>query len=181
MPLLYIAVIAAAFLLDRVVKIWAAGPLLDAHGGALPLIPGVFQLTYAENRGAAFSMLQGRTDLLVGLTVVICLIGLYFLFFSRRRYPLWPSLALALALGGALGNLYDRLVFGFVIDMFDFCLINFAIFNVADSFVNIGVILLAVWMILFEEKDKRRGDRRWGRSERKDRAHEELSLDGDER
>ena len=52
---------------------------------------------------------------------------------------------------------------------------------IADSFVNIGVILLAVWMIFFEEKDKRRGDRRWGRSERKDRAHEELSLDGDER
>ena len=97
MPILYIAVMAVAFLLDRVVKNWAAGPLVDVHGGVLPLIPGVFQFTYAENRGAAFSILQGRTWLLIVLTAVICLVGLYFLFFSRRRLPaesvlsgLWP-------------------------------------------------------------------------------------------
>lgn len=123
----------------------------------------MFQFTYAENRGAAFSILQGRTWLLIVLTAVICLVGLYFLFFSRRRLPVFPSIAIALALGGALGNLYDRVVLGYVIDMFDFCLINFAVFNVADSFVNIGVVMLAIWMVFFEEKDKRRGDFRWGK------------------
>ena len=138
MPILYIAVMAVAFLLDRVVKNWAAGPLVDVHGGVLPLIPG----------------------------------------------------AIALALGGALGNLYDRVVLGYVIDMFDFCLINFAVFNVADSFVNIGVVMLAIWMVFFEEKDKRRGDFRWGRplpqvqaeerNEESEETHEELAMDRDE-
>lgn len=190
MPILYIAVMAVAFLLDRVVKNWAAGPLVDVHGGVLPLIPGVFQFTYAENRGAAFSILQGRTWLLIVLTAVICLVGLYFLFFSRRRLPVFPSIAIALALGGALGNLYDRVMLGYVIDMFDFCLINFAVFNVADSFVNIGVVMLAIWMVFFEEKDKRRGDFRWGkplpqvqaeeRNEESEETHEELAMDRDE-
>ena len=102
----------------------------------------------------------------------------------------FPSIAIALALGGALGNLYDRVVLGYVIDMFDFCLINFAVFNVADSFVNIGVVMLAIWMVFFEEKDKRRGDFRWGRplpqvqaeerNEESEETHEELAMDRDE-
>ncbi|MGI5884995.1 MAG: signal peptidase II [Candidatus Spyradocola sp.] len=190
MPILYIAVMVLAFLTDRVVKNWAAGPLVDVYGGVKPLFPGVFQFTYAENRGAAFSILQGRTWLLIVLTVAICLAGLYFLFFSRRRLPAFPSIAIALALGGALGNLFDRVVFGYVIDMFDFCLINFAVFNVADSFVNIGVVMLAIWMVFFEEKDKRRGDRRWGKkplpqgngeakAEEGGETHEEFAVDGD--
>jgi signal peptidase II len=162
MPFVYIAVIAAAFAADRLVKLWAAGPLVSLHGGSLPLIEGVFHFTYAENRGAAFSMLQGQKWLLIGVTGIICLVGLYFLFFSRRRLPVLPSIAIALALGGALGNLYDRIFLGYVIDMLDFCLINFAVFNVADSCVNVGVVLLAIWMIFFEEKDKKKISWRWG-------------------
>ena len=71
----------------------------------------------------------------------------------------WRSV---LALGGALGNLYDRVVLGYVIDMMDFCLIHFAVFNVADACVNIGIVLLAIWMVFFEEKDKQHAVYRWG-------------------
>ncbi len=162
MPFVYIAVIAVAFAADRLVKLWAAGPLVSQYGGSLPLIQNVFHFTYAENRGAAFSMLQGQKWLLIGVTGAICLVGIYYLFFSKRRLPVLPSIAIALALGGALGNLYDRMVLGYVINMLDFCLINFAVFNVADSCVNVGVVLLAIWMIFFEEKDKRNISWRWG-------------------
>ena len=75
---------------------------------------------------------------------------------------MFPSIAIALALGGALGNLYDRVVLGYVIDMLDFCLIHFAVFNVADACVNIGIVLLAIWMVFFEEKDKQHAVYRWG-------------------
>ena len=154
MPILYIAVMAVAFLLDRVVKNWAAGPLVDVHGGVLPLIPGVFQFTYAENRGAAFSILQGRTWLLIVLTAVICLVGLYFLFFSRRRLPVFPSIAIALALGGALGNLIDRVVSGAVTDMIRLEFVNFPVFNVADCFVTTGCALLIVYVLFFDRPKK---------------------------
>ena len=150
MPFVYLAVIALAYIGDRLVKNWAAGALVTEHGGSLPLIDGVFHFTYCENRGAAF------------ITVLISLAAVYFLFFSRRKLPVFPSIAIALALGGAMGNLYDRVVLGYVIDMLDFCLIHFAVFNVADACVNIGIVLLAIWMVFFEEKDKQHAVYRWG-------------------
>ena len=78
------------------------------------------------------------------------------------RFLLNEFCRIALALGGALGNLYDRVVLGYVIDMLDFCLIHFAVFNVADACVNIGIVLLAIWMVFFEEKDKQHAVYRWG-------------------
>ena len=162
MPFVYLAVIALAYIGDRLVKNWAAGALVTEHGGSLPLIDGVFHFTYCENRGAAFSMLQGKQGLLITITVLISLAAVYFLFFSRRKLPVFPSTAIALALGGAMGNLYDRVVLGYVIDMLDFCLIHFAVFNVADACVNIGIVLLAIWMVFFEEKDKQHAVYRWG-------------------
>ena len=162
MPFVYLAVIALAYIGDRLVKNWAAGALVTEHGGSLPLIDGVFHFTCCENRGAAFSMLQGKQGLLITITVLISIAAVYFLFFSRRKLPVFPSIAIALALGGALGNLYDRVVLGYVIDMLDFCLIHFAVFNVADACVNIGIVLLAIWMVFFEEKDKQHAVYRWG-------------------
>ena len=162
MPFVYIAVAIAAYVTDRLSKNWAAGALREVHGGSLPLFEGVFHFTYAENRGAAFSMLSGQTWFLIAVSSLICLLGAYFLFFHKRKLPVLPSLCIAMALGGALGNLYDRIVLGYVIDMLDFCLINFAVFNAADSFVCAGVILLGVWMVFFEEKQMPKMPYRWG-------------------
>ena len=162
MPFVYIAVAVAAYVIDRMSKAWAAGALREVHGGSLPLIEGVFHFTYAENRGAAFSMLTGKTWFLIGVSSLICLMAVYFLFFHKKKLPVLPCLCIAMALGGALGNLYDRIVLGYVIDMLDFCLINFAVFNAADSFVCVGVILLGVWMVFFEEKQMPLMPYRWG-------------------
>ena len=129
MSFLYMLIAAVAYIADRVTKAWAAGALRSEHGGCLPLIDGVFYFTYCENRGAAFSMMWGQTWLLVGVTSLICIAGIYLLFFGRRRLPVFPSVCIAMAVGGALGNLYDRALLGYVIDMLDFRLINFAVFN----------------------------------------------------
>ncbi|WP_246798081.1 signal peptidase II [Alkalibacter rhizosphaerae] len=112
--------------------------------GTYPLIDGVFHLTYVENTGAAFSIF---TDMQLFLKIVtsIFIIFLFFLliFHLRREKKFtWKALSLSFVIGGAIGNLIDRFRFQFVVDFFDFRLINFAVFNVADSFIVVGSILL---------------------------------------
>ena len=163
MSLLYLALVIVGFVCDRLVKNWAAGALVTEHGGSLPLISEVFHFTYCENRGMAFSMLDGKTWLLILTTGIICLIGIYFIFFGKKVLPPMPSVCLSMALSGALGNLYDRVLLGYVIDMLDFCLIHFAVFNVADCFVCVGVIGFGIWYVFYEEKHKDKMKLRWGK------------------
>ena len=86
------------------------------------------------------------------MTSLICIAGIYLLFFGRRKLPVFPSVCIAMAVGGALGNLYDRALLGYVIDMLDFRLINFAVFNVADICVVCGAVLAVVYYLWFYEK-----------------------------
>ena len=106
------------------------------------------QLTYVQNTGAAFSLFSQHTWLLtllsgvVSVVLVICL--------GKRLLPHWSGmLALALLLGGAVGNFIDRLLFGFVTDMFATTFVNFAVFNVADVGVVLGGVLLCLHLIVF--------------------------------
>lgn len=114
---------------------------------SLPLWPGVFQITYTQNRGMAFSLLEGATSLLVVAALVVIAVIVVAQKRAGARMPLVYGLALALPLGGALGNLIDRVYFKYVTDLFDFRLINFPVFNVADSAITIGIALL-VWRTL---------------------------------
>lgn len=155
MTYLLIAIPVISFLLDRLVKLWARTDL-QALGGSLPLIEGVFHLTYVENRGAAFGMLQGQFWLFAILTPLVAAFLIYKMFFAKKKLPAMPNIAMALFLGGAIGNLYDRIFYGYVVDMFDFCLINFAVFNVADSCMVVGVLLYCVWVLFVEGKKQSR-------------------------
>lgn len=127
-------------LLDQASK-WLAQTYLVPKE-SLPVIPDVFHLTLAYNTGAAFSLLRNQPQLLTGLTALLFLILLVY-GFSRRQFLKGELLATALVLGGALGNLLDRLLLGHVIDYFDVVAIHYPIFNVADSFIFCGVIVLA--------------------------------------
>jgi signal peptidase II len=132
-------------LVDQIVKAWVRHSL--ALGETVALWPGVFHLTYTQNRGMAFSLLEGATPLLAlaALLVSGVIVGA-----QRRagnRMPLLYGLALSLPLGGAVGNLIDRVWLRYVTDLFDFRLINFPVFNVADSAITIGIALLA-WRTL---------------------------------
>lgn len=123
--------------LDRATKVWAAGPLQAL--GTIPLIP-FFDLTYVENTGAAFGMGRGANRLLTAVSVGL-VIGLQAL---RRRWPKddpWLQGGALLVTTGAVGNLYDRLVFGYVVDFLH--LHHWPVFNVADSCITIGAAMLA--------------------------------------
>lgn len=114
----------------------------------------IFQLTYVENRGAAFGMLQDKRVLFIILTFIFLLFGFYFLFKlpkTKRFLPLKYTVILLIA--GAVGNFIDRFRFGYVVDTFYFNLIDFPVFNVADSYVVVSSIILA-WLLLFYYKDE---------------------------
>ena len=115
-----------------------------------PIIENVFHLTYTKNTGAAFSILRDKQLLLIILTsVVICgIIGLLFRNVKTGGNP-FLSLALAMIVGGAVGNLIDRMWLNYVIDFFDFRLINFAIFNVADIGIVLGTLLMG-YLVIFK-------------------------------
>ena len=147
MTLLAVAVLVGV---DQLVKLWAVTSL--APVGTIPLIPGVLQLTYVENRGAAFSLLQNHQGLFIAFAfVVIAVIAA--LLYRKYVQTALGQVALILVLAGAVGNLIDRIFRSFVVDMIHFSLIDFPVFNVADIFVCVGVGLFFVYMI-FQHKDE---------------------------
>ncbi len=116
--------------------------------GSYHLWPGVFHLTYAKNTGAAFSIFRGKQTFLILLTAAIIIVICGMLYKNiQDKGPFLLNVALVSVIGGAIGNLIDRVRLNYVIDYFDFTLINFAIFNVADIFVVCGSILLALLII----------------------------------
>ena len=142
--LLFVLLIAAA---DQITKLLVRENI--AYGGALPVIPGVVQLTYVRNSGAAFSMFRGGRWFFLALVVV---------FFAMSAVLVWKRIvskpverwALAAICGGALGNAIDRAVAGEVTDMIEPLFMKFAVFNVADIFITCGAILLIVSMLFFD-------------------------------
>lgn len=110
-----------------------------APGESLPLLPPILHLTYVQNTGAAFGLFKGQQFLFIGCSILIIGWILWELFTkpSMGVRSLW---ALALVLGGAAGNLLDRLRFGYVVDFID--LRVWPVFNVGDSAITVGVALL---------------------------------------
>lgn len=140
----WIAVIAAA--LDRITKAlvsrgWQRPRLLERTYDAL--IPGVINIKVATNRGMAFSMFSGQTLALTLLTaaVVAAVIGWLV---AKPDAPRLTRAGLWLIVGGGLGNLYDRLTAGSVIDFIELAFVRFAVFNVADVCICIGAALVVV-------------------------------------
>lgn len=131
------AIVLAVFALDRATKAWALGSLYMKSVQALPFL----RLTYAENTGVSFGLFRDRN--LFFLVFSACLVaGL--LLVRRRIQAHGPAAAagLALVLGGALGNLYDRIAYGFVVDFVDLSFFP-AVFNAADSAITVGAVLMA--------------------------------------
>jgi signal peptidase II len=130
-----------AFFLDQLTKYWVVQTF--SLGQTLPLLPGIFHLTYVTNTGAAFSLLSGKVEWLRWLSLGVSLVLIALALFGPVL-NLWDQLGYGLILGGAIGNGIDRFVLGYVVDFLDFRLINFAVFNVADSFISIGIVCLLI-------------------------------------
>ena len=120
----------------------------------ISLIPGVLQLSYVENRGMAFGMLEGRQILFVGMCLVFCIALIWiFVRIPKNRYYLPLLITGAVLFGGVAGNFIDRIVRGYVVDFIYFSLIDFPVFNLADIYVVCGGIAL-VLLVVFRYKDE---------------------------
>ena len=149
-----IPIIAVIFLiaLDQGTKLWALGSLKPIH--SVTVAEGLLDLTFVENRGVAFGMLSGQRWLILLLTVVIaCGMIVFYLRLPRERKYTPLRAAILLVLAGAVGNIIDRLFRGYVVDFFEFTFFEWPVFNVADIYVVVGVILL-LFMMIFVLKDE---------------------------
>ena len=148
--MLYFILAAALTALDQLVKflVRANIPL----GDSVPFIPHVMELTYVQNTGADFSMLSSHTWMLTlsSTMVVLAMCALIVKGFFKNRLGLFSA---ALVLAGGMGNLIDRVVFGFVTDMFQTTFMEFAVFNVADCCITVGVPLLFLYVWFYVGKD----------------------------
>jgi signal peptidase II len=153
--MIYFIVGVVILVADLLTKIWAQTRLQEL--GTIPLIEGVFHLTYVENRGAAFGILQNQRAFFIVITLVFAAAVIYVIFKYKNR-PAILDLGISFMVAGALGNMIDRIWRGFVVDMFDFRLIDYPVFNVADIFVCIGAGLLAIFFIFFDGKGKKSED-----------------------
>lgn len=139
-------------ILDQITKNLAVVYLKDKP--AYVIWDGVFELHYLENKGAAFGMLQNQKVLFVLIAVVILIIIGYFLMkLPRNKHYAMLEILLVLIASGAVGNMIDRVQFNYVVDFFYFKLIDFPIFNVADIYVSVSCVLLAVLVIFFYKDD----------------------------
>mgnify|MGYP001195364428 CR=1 FL=1 len=123
------------------------------YGGVVPVLNGVFHLTYVRNTGAAFSMFSGQRWFFLLVTFA------FLIFLGVAIYKRWfvhplAGWAMTFLTGGAIGNLIDRILTGSVVDMFELEFIRFAIFNFADLFVTAGAIMFCLWVLFFDRRKK---------------------------
>ena len=142
----------AGVILDQLSKYMAVHFLQGTDG--IDLIPGVFRLTYLENRGAAFGVLQGQQWFFYIITaVILVVVVLAYVRIPAGRKFLPLQICAVFIVSGALGNLIDRVRLGYVVDFFYFELIDFPVFNVADIFVTVSAVLLAVLLLLYYKEE----------------------------
>ena len=153
---MFYAILAAALVvIDQVVK-YLVRANIDL-GASIRFIPYIMDLTYVQNTGAAFSMLRQHTWLLTLTSAVVVLVMCYLIVkgFFKNALGRWSAM---LVLAGGMGNLIDRAVFGYVTDMFKTIFMDFAVFNVADCCITIGVPLLFLYVLLYVGKDQKKED-----------------------
>ncbi|OON99603.1 MAG: signal peptidase II [Epulopiscium sp. Nele67-Bin004] len=140
--------------LDQWTKYWALTELKFRDD--IVLWENVFHLKYVENRGAAFGMMQDRQVLFIVITAIVLItIVRYWRHIPKNVFGRIYKISLILIVSGALGNLIDRALLGYVVDLFYFVLIDFPVFNVADICVVAGTIIFCITMILEEIQQKK--------------------------
>jgi len=139
-----VGVVLTAF--DLIIK-----HVVDTLKPSFPIIDGVFHITYAKNTGAAFSMFSSFPQFTTVLTIVLILALIGYIIYSKPKKHIELT-AFTLMISGGVGNLVNRLTLGYVVDFFDFRLINFAIFNTADVFIVVGAGLFILSTFLLSGK-----------------------------
>ena len=140
---------------DQLTKFLIWTPL-PAIGSTVEVIPGVLNFSKVANEGASFGALQGARVFFIIMTVVVLIAASIFMIRYRKKQSRYFKIVIAVVFAGALGNLIDRIAYGYVRDFIDFRFVDFwrYVFNIADAALVIGAILLCVYL-LFYYKDKK--------------------------
>jgi len=158
---IFFVIACTVFILDQLSKIWISHYSGLTQGvyppyGGINVIPGIFDIVYAVNTGAAWGIFAGKGTSLIFMAVLV--LGLLFYFrkhleFSRKRY----QMCFAMLVGGIIGNAYDRIIYGHVIDFLDFHIGNYRwpTFNIADCGIVVGAIIYVVVSTISEKKQKK--------------------------
>lgn len=147
---MYFLIILAAILADQAIKFIVKSNMNVFD--SIPLIDGFLSLTYIQNTGAAFSIFQDKSNLLLVANLILIVVMFVFLFLGLKKEGPLALTGLALIIGGGLGNIADRVMQGFVVDYIH--ILDFPIFNLADICVCVGAFLLILYFIFFERKRK---------------------------
>lgn len=124
----------------------------------LEVIRGFFRITYTCNDGAAFSILKGKRVFFIIMTIVVVFLIVYYLLKNKVYWV--EKYSLLLIISGAVGNLIDRIMYGYVIDFLDFIIFgyDFPVFNIADSFITIGAIGLIISILFLNKEGENAGN-----------------------
>ena len=147
-----LAVIAVLTVIDRLTK-YAAVHTVKVNGPKEFLF-GLFRFRYVENTGAAFSAFSDSTTVLTVVTVIVLAVCLFILL-GRKVKPMFVNVCLLLVVAGGIGNVIDRVLYGYVVDFIEPLFIDFAVFNFADCCVVIGTGLMILYVLLDERKAKK--------------------------
>ncbi len=131
------------FLLDRLTKGLVLAKM--AFGQSIEVLPGIFRLTLVANNGTAFGLFKNQNIALGIISAVIASLIIIYALRHKKKIGFAMSVSLGLILGGATGNLFDRIFYGHVIDFFDFRV--WPVFNVADSAITAGTVILALYYV----------------------------------
>lgn len=144
-----VLIIAAVIILDQFTKFLVITKLVPI--GDYNVIPGLLEFTYVENRGIAFGMFQDLRWFFVVATSIIAIVVLFFIFKMYKKYFFY-TICLSLIFGGAVGNIIDRIRFGYVTDFIHFSFFP-PVFNIADSAVVVGAIALSIAILFTKEAE----------------------------
>ncbi len=150
--MIYFLISALIIAGDQFFKHWIVGAL--SEGTSMKLLPGIIKLTYVRNDGISFGALKGMTIPVIIFTVIICAFIIWALA-AKRFKNVGEKLGAGLVLGGAIGNLIDRVVNGYVVDMFQPEFVNFAIFNIADIAITGGCLIFCIAFLVGDIRARR--------------------------
>lgn len=149
---MYLILIAIVVVFDQITKRLILTSM-DVNN-SIAIIDGIFHITYIQNRGAAFSILQEKTSFLIIMQIIVILVIAVYIIKKRKSEGKVLLTGLSLIMAGGFGNLADRLVYGYVVDFLDFRV--WPIFNVADISVCVGCGLLVLYVFILEPKNKKK-------------------------
>lgn len=156
MAVILVVIIAVLVAADQLVKHWAVTSLEPV--GSMDFIrigdTKLVDLTYLENRGAIFGSMAGQRWFLVGFTTLVIILAFVGMIMALKRSK-FLSFSIMLFVAGGIGNIIDRIRYGYVVDMFEFKFVHFAIFNVADICVTFAFIFIIIYMLFIDPKKEK--------------------------